>query len=380
MADADLSDGPPEMSDVQRSSRDPEVMRQRLEVWLGTQLGTGSHPVVPDVGATSANGMSSDTVLFSAEWTEDGRPRAEALVARVAPDEHDVPVFPSYDLGRQFEVIRQVGELTEIPVPRTWWLELDAAPIGSPFFVMERIHGEVPPDVMPYTFGDNWLYDATRDDQRRLQESTVDVLAQLHAVGDVERRFGFLAFDDPGDTPLRRHLEHTRAWYEFAHEGHRSSLIEQGFAWLEGHWPAHEGDAAVSWGDARIGNVMYRDFRPVAVLDWEMAALGPRELDLAWLVNAHCVFEFLASSFGLDGMPHFLRLDDVAAYYERTTGYAPRDLEFYMTYAAIEWAIVFLRTGFRSVHFGEIEMPDDVHDLMHHRGLLEQMLAGDYWT
>ena len=32
---------------------------------------------------------------------------------------------------------------------------------------------------------------------------------------------------------------------------------------------------------ARIGNVMYKDFEPVGVLDWEMAALGPREMDIA---------------------------------------------------------------------------------------------------
>ena len=102
---------------------------------------------------------------------------------------------------------------------------------------MERVDGEVPPDVMPYSFGDNWLFDASRDDQRRLQDSTVDVLAELHAIDGSDERFAFLAFDDPGDTPLRRHVEHTRAWYEFAHEGSRSSLIEEGFAWLDAHWP-----------------------------------------------------------------------------------------------------------------------------------------------
>jgi aminoglycoside phosphotransferase (APT) family kinase protein len=277
-------------------------------------------------------------------------------------------------------VISRVGDLTSVPVPRTWWLEADAAPIGAPFFVMERIDGEVPPDVMPYTFGDNWLYDAPRELQQQLQDTTVGVLAELHDIARPTEQFAFLAFDDAGDSPMRRHLAHTQAWYEFAHQGQRSSLIEEGFAWLEAHWPANEGDAVVSWGDARIGNVMYRDFAPVAVLDWEMAALGPRELDITWLVNAHCVFEHLASRFELPGMSHFLRLDDVASHYERLTGYTPRDLEFYMTYAAVEWAIVFLRTGLRSVHFGEMEMPDDVHEFMHHRGLLEQMLSGDFWT
>jgi aminoglycoside phosphotransferase (APT) family kinase protein len=365
--------------DVQRSSRDPEQMRAKLEQWLAAQLGAGAAPTVPEIGATSANGMSSETVLFRAEWTDGGVSRSEALVARVAPDAADVPVFPIYDLGRQFEVIRLVGELTSVPVPRVWWLEPEPGAIGAPFFVMERVDGEVPPDVMPYTFGDNWLYDASSDDQRRLQDSTVAVLAELHAIDDVERRFGFLDHDDPGDTPMRRHVEHTRSWYEFARERHRSTLIEDGFAWLDDHWPEHEGAPVVSWGDARIGNVMYREFTPVAVLDWEMAALGPRELDLAWLVNAHCVFEHLAAGFELPGMPHFMRLEDVAATYEDLTGYTPRDLEFYMTYAALEWAIVFVRTGLRSVRFGEREMPSEVEEFMHHRGLLEQMLSGDYW-
>jgi aminoglycoside phosphotransferase (APT) family kinase protein len=365
---------------MQRSSRDPEALRNSLATWLATKLAPGANPAVPEIGATTANGMSSDTILFRADWSEGTTSRSESMVARVAPHDEDVPVFPTYDLERQFEVMRLVGECTAVPVPRTWWLETDSIPIGSPFFVMERVEGEVPPDVMPYNFGDSWVHDASPAEQRKLQDSTVSVLAELHDIEAVEDRFDFLAFAEAGATPLRRHVAHTRAWYEFAHEGHRSDLVEQGFRWLDDHWPTHEGDAVVSWGDSRIGNVMYREFEPVAVLDWEMAALGPRELDLAWLVNAHGVFEHLASGFELAGMPQFLRVDDVAQEYERLTGYTPRDLDFYLTYAAVEWAIVFLRTGLRAVHFGEREMPDDIHDLMHHRGMLEQMLNGTYWT
>ena len=32
---------------------------------------------------------------------------------------------------------------------------------------------------------------------------------------------------------------------------------------------------------------MFQDFAPVGVLDWEMAAIGPREMDLSWMVFAH---------------------------------------------------------------------------------------------
>ena len=54
----------------------------------------------------------------------------------------------------------------------------------------------------------------------------------------------------------------------------------------------------LAWGDSRIGNVLYEDFRPVAVLDWEMATLGPRELDVAWIIFAHKVFQELAGLAG----------------------------------------------------------------------------------
>ena len=377
--------GPPQISEMQRSSRDPDQLRAGLEGWLAQLLPDGAAPAVPTIEATSANGMSSETILFTASWTEadaeaESRPREERLVARIAPDAADVPVFANYDLVRQFEVIRLVGELSAVPVPKVWWSDPSGEAVGVPLFVMERIDGHVPPDVMPYTFGDNWLFDAPAPDQRLLQDASVEVLAQLHDIGGAEERFAFLGLDDRGDTPLRRRVNHALAWYEYARDGHRSPLIERAFLWLEANWPDDEGAAVVSWGDSRIGNVMYRDFRPVAVLDWEMAALGPRELDLAWMMYSHAVFEDLATVFELPGMPDFLRREDVAATYESMTGHTPRHLDFYAAFAAVQWAIVFVRTGLRAVHFGEEQMPAAVDDFIRNQESLERMLAGTYWT
>ncbi len=376
------SGGPPQITDMQRSSRDPKQLRSRLESWFGQMLPPGSNPSVPELdSATSANGMSSETVLLTASWTEDGKKREEQLVARVAPDPADVPVFPEYDLQRQFDVIRLVGDLTSVPVPKVWWSDAAGAATGVPLFVMERVDGIVPPDVMPYTFGDNWLFNATPEQQRALQDSSVEVLANLHGIDNADKQFAFLSYDEEdGDTPLARRVSYTQAWYEYARDGHRSELIESGFQWLDDHWPDDEGPTVVVWGDSRIGNVMYHDFKPCAVLDWEMAALGPRELDLAWMVYAHAVFEDLAHVFELPGMPTFMRADDVASTYEAMSGHAPRNLDFYTVYAAVQWGIVFVRTGLRAVHFGEEQMPENVDDFIRNRDSLERMLAGTYWS
>ena len=371
---------PAEMTDVQRSSRNPAELRAALERWLVDRLPAGAEPAVPALRPTSANGMSSETLLFDATWNDGGTRLDEALVARVAPDAHDVPVFPSYDLTRQYRVIELVGQLTDVPVPVLRWNEEDPSVLGTPFFVMDRVEGQVPPDVMPYNFGDSWLYDASPADQRRLQDSTVDVLSRIHALDATDPRFAFLEFDLPGATPLARHLAHTRAWYEFCIAGGEPSpLIERTFAWLGDNLPEHEGAPVVCWGDSRIGNVMYRDFEPVAIFDWEMAGVGPRELELIWLVYAHRVFEDFARDFGASSMPDFLRWEDVAATYERLTSYTPRDLRWYGTYAGVQYGIVFLRTGQRSVHFGQNPPPADIDDLVMNRPAIEQMLAGTYW-
>lgn len=367
----------PEAVPMQRSSRDPAVLKARMEAWLHRVVDASDRPRIGALAGTDANGMSSDTVLFDASWTDtDGTAYDERLVARIAPDPADVPVFPTYDMPGQFETIRLVHELTDVPVPRPRWCEPAPDPIGAPFFVMNRVDGAIPPDVLPYPFGGNWLFDAEPEQQRRLQDTTVEAIAALHDIPDAPTRFAFLERPEPGDTHLRRHVAHTRAWYDtVAADGTRSPLVERGFAWLEDHWPQRESDPVLSWGDARIGNVIYQNFTPAALLDWEMAAVGPRELDIGWLICGHVVFQSMTEDLGLPGMPDFLRADDVAAHYHSLTGYEPRDLDFYLTYAVLQWGIVFLRTGHRQAHFGEREMPADAEELIYCRALIDRMLS-----
>lgn len=361
--------------EMTRTSRDPEELRETLTAWFGERLPAVAPPEVIGLGSSDANGMSSETVLFTVEWVDAaGTNHIEDLVARIAPSAADEPVFASYSLHHQFNVLGQVAELTDVPVPRVRWLELDPEVIGTPFFIMDRVDGAIPPDIAPYTFGDNWLFDASLEDQRRLQDNTVEVLAKLHSIDEPEERFAYLTPVEPGDTPLKRHVAHTKAWYDYAVDrAARSNIVESGFEWLEANWP-EETSPVLLWGDARPGNTIYQDFEPVAVLDWEMASLGPREIDLGWMIFGHMVFHEIASVFELPPMEHFMETADVAATYEQITGIAPRDLHWHIVYAAVQWGIVFIRNGTRMARFGEIEMPDDVDDLMHHRALLERLL------
>ncbi|MEX7472929.1 phosphotransferase family protein [Mycobacterium adipatum] len=366
-----------DVSRLQHSSRDTETLPAQLSQWLATVLPERGAPQVSIENGVDANGMSSETILLTARWGDD----EQRLVARVAPTSGDVPVFSSYRLDHQFELMRLIGELTDVPVPRVRWIDTGGEVLGTPFFLMDRVDGDVPPDVMPYTFGGNWFADAAPERQRELQDATVEVLAKLHAIPDAAQRFSFLTeVDPPGDTPLRRHFGWLKEWYEFAvPDIGRSALVERALVWLEEHFPTDIAASApvLTWGDSRVGNVLYRDFRPVAVLDWEMATVGPRELDVSWIIFAHMVFQELAGLAGLPGLPEVLREDDVRATYERLTGATLGDLHWFYIYSAVIWCCVFMRTTARRVHFGEMEQPEDVESTFYHASLLQRLLQDE---
>ena len=316
-------------------------------------------------------------MLFDVSSRDGHEPRIDRLVARLAPMASAVPVFPAYDLERQCRVLQAVADSSSVPVPPVRWLETDEGSLGSAFFVMERVDGLVPPDLLPYNFA-SWLTEATTRQRSRLQDATVGVLAAVHSIPNPTSIFSFLD-TSPSGSPLGHHVDDQWSYYEWVASGTSQPLLERTFAWLHDHWPEHEGPTLLSWGDARIGNIIYRDFEPAAVLDWEMAALGPPELDLGWLIFLHRFFEDTAAQYGFPGLPEFLRRDDVATRYESLTGYAPRDLDFYTLYAALRHGIIMSRIQRRAIHFGEAMPPDDPDDLIAHRATLEAMLDGRYW-
>ncbi|MFI0983144.1 phosphotransferase family protein [Streptomyces sp. NPDC021093] len=355
------------------TTRDPEDLGRRLTAWLDTRL-PGAR--VTDVRVPGSNGMSSETLLFDLDHPDAP---VTGCALRLAADPAAYSVFPVYDMARQHRVMSLVGEHTDLPVPRVLWLEEDPAPLGAPFFVMARAEGRVPPDVMPYTYEGNWLYAATDTERAGLEAASIGILARLHDQFP-PKEAEFLLPDVEG-TPLRRHVTAQQTYYEWVVDGlPRSPLIEEAFGWLDAHWPDDEGDPVLCWGDARIGNIIYDGFTPAAVLDWEMAALGPRELDLGWTVYLHRFFQDLTVSFGQSGLPDFLRRDAIESRYARLTGHTPRDMEFHTLYAALRHAVVMLRIAYRQVHFGEVRIPEDPDALIMHRPSLEAMVRGTYWA
>ena len=315
------------------TTRDEEDTRARLQAWLAPRL--GDDVVVSDLQVPDGSGYSNETLLFSAAWTAGGEARTADLAARVRPVGY--AVFPEYDLSLQYRCIGAVATKSAVPVPELRWFEPDEAALGAPFFVMDRVVGRVPPDSPPYTAG-GWLLDASPADQAHLYRSALGVLADVHRL-DWEDGFGFLQRHDLGPPGMATQLVAGRAYLEWAAEDGGLPVHEAALRWLERNRP-EEPPTGVNWGDARIGNMMFRDFEPVAVLDWEMATLGPAEVDLAWWLLLE---RYSAEGNGRPPLPGFPAREETVAAYEDLLGRPVRDLAYYEVWAALRFAIVLVR-------------------------------------
>jgi aminoglycoside phosphotransferase (APT) family kinase protein len=355
------------------STRDPAVLHDQLVGWFTETLPGDADPEVSAVSSPSGTGMSSETLLFDVTATLDGERRTKGYAARLAPAEVDHPVFPSYDLELQYRCLRLVREQSDVPVPVAPWWEPDPTALGTPFFVMERVDGIVASDNPPYVFG-GWVVDAGPEGRRVLEDGLVDVLARLHAIDISTTDTGFLDRPEFGTTALDQHLGYQRWYYDWARGDRDFTQIDRAFAWLEAHRPDDEGPTVLNWGDARLGNMMFRDGEPAAVLDWEMAALGAPEVDLAWAVHLHDFFADLAVRFEMDPLLDFFPRDRVIATYEERSGRKVRNYDYYEVFAAIRYAIVSIRTGETSVVTGTLPEPDHHDGLIMNGPLLERIL------
>jgi aminoglycoside phosphotransferase (APT) family kinase protein len=220
---------------------------------------------------------------------------------------------------------------------------------------------------------DGWFLRGTRRQWQRLERATVEILADLHAIEDGPE-LGFLRPDAPGETALGTQLAYQSRYYDWAREGRRIALLEEAIAALERTLPSTRA-SVLNWGDSRPGNIIYRDFEPVAVLDWEMATVGPPEVDVAWLTFFQRFFAHLADRFGLPPVPAMFVPAEVAATYQRRSGRSLGDLAWFEAFAGLRFGIILARMSLRNIAFGIQEPPTDNNDLVMFAPLLEKLLS-----
>jgi len=184
------------------------------------------------------------------------------------------PVPPrAHDMAREFRVLQAVHPVFSL-APEPYLLCEDASVAGSIFYVMERRRGIVIRADEPAE---------VRNARCGISESAVDRLADLHAI-DIGQH-GLDTLGKPAGFVARQ----IRGWTERWHGSKTSDIpeMEQVAVWLEQRIPADPARATLVHGDYKLDNIMLDATDPsqlVAVLDWEMSAIGDPLVDLGILL------------------------------------------------------------------------------------------------
>lgn len=334
------------------TERSIDKTSEDLARWLAGRVPNARDIEIRSLGGPEETGFSSDTLLFDFTWKEEGVQRTEPVVVRLEPS--GFPVFPSYEIAWQYilmDRLRGVG----VPTPRMLWLEENPAPVGARFYVMERVEGRIPPDRPPYHM-DGWMLQAAPSERASLWRSGIEAMARVHCAD--WRALGFQFLDRPefGNTGIDQQLGYYERYLSWALGSDRHPACERAMKWLRANQPSGE-PLRLCWGDARIGNMIFRDGKCVAVLDWEMATLGNPAEDLAWymyLDRHHC------EGIGVPRLEGFPSREETVAQWESLTGLEARStLDYYEIFAGLRFAAIMVRVVRQMKHYEVLPTDSD---------------------
>ncbi len=254
------------------------------------------------------------------------------------------PLLPTaHDVVREYRVLTLLNRDGRARVPRVVAVCEDPDVIGAPFYLMERLHGEVVRETLP-----SWL--GAEADRRALGLDLADALAEIHTVDwrlfvaeGLGRESGYL------ERQLRRWVGQREGIQQAvaAAGGEARELPDYEVVrdWLQDNVPT-EVPPSVVHGDFKLDNVIVSGgdgSRPAvaSVLDWEMATVGDPRADLGYLLS---FWPEPGESVPLVTLPSvepgFPTRAEMVARWERGTGRKAGDTGWFMALAVWKLAIL----------------------------------------
>ncbi len=343
-----------------------------LERWLLPRLAGAEALAIREVERLGG-GYSAETWLVPARVRRGGKEREERYVLR--QETLEPAVYPQQAPGLDVEVAIQwramagLAAAADVPLAPLVGFEPDDAVLGAPFFVMGFVAGEVPAVSPPYASA-GFFAEAAPAERRRLLEDGLAVLARIHAVDWKAAGFEWLVA--PGARPgVSAQLALWERYAERELAGREHPVLARGWAWLHAHEPP-PGRLALSWGDARPGNMIWRDFRCVCLTDFENVAIAEPELDLGWWL----MFDrWSHESFGVPRLPGEPTRDEQRAFYASSAGIPVPDTTWHEVFGAARYCAIVVRVMNRAVARGDLPADQTIWRDNPATVCLEQLLA-----
>ena len=240
----------------------------------------------------------------------------------------------AHDVVREAEIMRKLKPVyPKVPVIHA--ICEDTSVIGAPFYVMERLVGNIPRQNLSPELG---LDEAKT---RQLCLNVLDTLVDLHKLDPKAAGLDTLG---KGEGYVARQVEGWTKRYRAARTDDVGDF-EQVMAWLAEKMPKQEVAIRLIHNDFRFDNVVLDVNDPlkvIGVLDWEMATLGDPLMDLgsslAYWVQADDDMFMKGSRRQPTNAKGMLTREEVIRYYAEKTGFSVENFDFYTVYGLFRLA------------------------------------------
>ncbi|XP_066398286.1 probable acyl-CoA dehydrogenase IBR3 isoform X2 [Miscanthus floridulus] len=224
------------------------------------------------------HGQSNPTYCIHASASAPGGGPARRYVLRKKPP--GAILQSAHAVEREYQVLKALGDHTDVPVPKVYCLCTDPSVIGTPFYIMEYLEGIIYPDSA--------LPGVTPSKRRAIYFSTAKTLAAIHKV-DVDA-IGLQKYGRRDNYCKRQVQRWERQYLASTGEGKpaRYQRMLDLARWLKEHVPKEDSSAAsgtgLVHGDYRPDNLVFHptEDRVIGVIDWELSTLGNQMCDVAY--------------------------------------------------------------------------------------------------
>lgn len=249
----------------------------------------------------------------------------------------------AHSMIREYRIMSELKPVFPA-VPETLYYSDDESVIGSEFYVMRKVEGQLIKEKIP----PQWAF--TASDTRRFCTRFWEKLIELHQVDYVAAGLG--DFGKPEGYVERQIAGWNRRFERvITPDVDEFPEVRQ---WLQDNLPGENSRHAILHGDYRIDNVILDNNDPcniLAVLDWEICALGDPLMDLG---NSLAYWMESGDPPGLKSLlmqpsnaPGMMTRREILDLYQEKTGQDTSDFTFYMVYGYWRVAVILQQIYYR---------------------------------
>ena len=249
------------MSEQTASEVPKGIDATRVSAWYAANVVGAKPPLTFSIIASGHSNLTYRVTDAAGNRTVLRRPPLGAVLAT------------AHDMAREHKILFALAQ-TDVPVAPVLGLCKDDAVNCAPFYVMKFVDGVVLDTAAVVT------EHVPVAERMPLGEHVIEVLAKLHRV-DIDK----VGLGDLGkrEQYLDRQIHRWRTQWEKSKTRELPAMEEVGDALAKSKPPQVR--TGIVHGDYRIGNMLSKNGRIQAVLDWELCALGDPLADVGFLMN-----------------------------------------------------------------------------------------------